>query len=219
MQVFLVAGSPTGQRPYGVSPKPGDMVIAVDFGAHHATKWGWPIDLLIGDLDSLAPAEAAALENAGTRIVTAPRAKDETDLELGLDEALRVEPQEIIICAALGARVDHLLANILLLARPELANVDVRIVGGAENLRLLRAAGGEPAELILDGAQGDLLSLLPLDENVKGVHTNGLVYPLRGESLRFGRARGISNLFATASPSVSLQSGHLLVIHTRQAKG
>ena len=53
MRVFVIAGSPLAQPPCCFAPGPADRVIAADFGAHHARAWGWPIDLLIDDLDSL----------------------------------------------------------------------------------------------------------------------------------------------------------------------
>ena len=84
MRVFVVAGSPIAQQPCGSTPGPADRVIAADYGAHHARAWGWPIDLLIGDLDSLPPTELQAARAAGVPMITAPAAKDETDLELAV---------------------------------------------------------------------------------------------------------------------------------------
>ena len=138
MRVFVVAGSPIAQQPCGYAPGPADRVIAADFGAHHARAWGWPIDLLIGDLDSLPAAELQAARAAGVPTVTAPAAKDETDLELAVARALDDGATELVICGALGGRADHMLANVLLLARRELIGVEAVIADGAQTLRLLR---------------------------------------------------------------------------------
>jgi thiamine pyrophosphokinase len=211
---FVVAGSPLARRPSGVSPGRDDYVIAADLGAHHALTWGWRIDLLVGDLDSLPAGEASRIEVAGTQIFRAPAAKDETDTELALARALMLEPAQIIICAATGGRTDHLLANVLLLARPALATMDVQLVDGGETLRLLHAEGQE-ARLGIEGAPGDLLSLLPLGGDAAGVSTEGLLYPLRAETLYLGQARGVSNVLTGARCEVSLQRGQLLVIHNR----
>ena len=115
MRTFIVAGGPGREPPRGLSPRPDDIVIAADAGAQHARAWGWPIHLLIGDLDSLDAAEARRLREAGVPVVTAPAAKDETDLELALERALATDAESIVITGALGGRTDHLLANILLL--------------------------------------------------------------------------------------------------------
>jgi thiamine pyrophosphokinase len=221
MRVFVVAGSPTGLPPAGWIPGLGDRVIAADYGAHHARAWGWPVHLLVGDLDSLPADEAAALQAEGIPVVTAPRAKDETDLELAMAHALGDGARDIIICAALGGRPDHLLANVLLLARPELAVVRTVIADGPVSVRLLRGEDGASgtAHLELHGAAGDLLSLLPVGGDAVGVTTRGLAYPLHDETLSMGQARGVSNVFESVTAHIGLRSGLLLVIHTQTGQG
>ena len=218
MRVFVVAGSPIAQQPCGYAPGPADRVVAADFGAHHARAWGWPIDLLIGDLDSLPASELQAARAAGVPTITAPAAKDETDLELAVARALSDGATELIICGALGGRADHMLANVLLLARRELIGVEAVIADGTQTLHLLRGDGTQPGEaacLALTGASDDLLTLLPLAGNAEGVSTAGLLYPLADETLFFAQARGVSNVFAAATARIWLRRGLLLVIHTR----
>ena len=113
------------------------------------------------------------------------------------------DASEIIICAALGGRSDHMLANVLLLARPELADLAVTLVDGRESIRLLRSGGSAPAHLEVQGAPGDLLSLLPLGCDAVGVTTEGLQYPLHDETLFLGQARGVSNVFTAARERAS----------------
>jgi thiamine pyrophosphokinase len=213
MRVFVVAGSPEARRP-DFDPGPGDRVIAADSGARHALNWGWSIDLLVGDLDSLSPDEAGQIERAGTQTLRVPPAKDETDTELALQHALALAPERIILCGASGGRADHLLANVLLLARPGLASVDIRLMNGGETICLLQAHGHE-AHLNIDGRTGDLLSLLPLGGDAIGVSTKGLLYPLDAETLDEGHARGVSNILTGPRARVGLQQGRLLVIHKR----
>ena len=191
-----------------------DLVIAADRGATHARAWGWPLHLLVGDLDSLSTDEAAHVAAGGVPVITAPAAKDETDLELALAHALNRGAGEIIICGALGGRSDHMLANVLLLARPELADLTVTLVDGRESIRLLRSGSSAPAHLDLLGTKGDLLSLLPLGGDAVGVTTEGLQYPLHDETLFVGQARGVSNVFTGARAGIALRHGLLLVIHT-----
>jgi len=228
MRVFVIAGSPVAQPPCGFAPGPADRVIAADYGAHHARAWGWPIDLLIGDLDSLPPAELLAARAAGVPTVTAPAAKDETDLELAVARALSDGATELIICGALGGRADHMLGNVLLLARRELIGIATVIADGAQTLRLLRGdpatqgVATQPAEAVclpLAGTPGDLLTLLPLAGDAEGVSAAGLLYPLADETLFFAQARGVSNVFAAAAARIWLRRGLLLVIHTRIQEG
>lgn len=217
VRVFILAGSPVATPPGRLTPGPDDRVIAADYGAHHALTWGWPVHLLIGDLDSLPPADLQALQATGVPTIVAPAAKDETDLELALAQALAGGATEVIFCAALGGRADHMLANILLLARRELVGVAAVIADGSQAIHLLRgsmASEAAPVALALMGAAGDLLTLLPLAGDAEGVTTAGLLYPLDNETLFFAQARGVSNVFAQPAAHVRLRRGLLLVIHT-----
>ena len=130
MRIFVIGGSPEARPPAGLAPAPGDRVIAADRGAVHARAWGWPVHLLVGDLDSLGPRKLRRWPPAARR--SSPRRQPRTRLilELALAQALIREAREIVICAALGGRADHMLANVLLLARPELAGLCVTLVDG-----------------------------------------------------------------------------------------
>ena len=112
---------------------------------------------------------------------------------------------------AIGGRLDHTLANVMLLAMPELAQVRTRIVDGATSVTLLRA--GEDEEL--RGAVGDLVSLLPLGGDVAGITTSGLEWPLHDATLSVGLARGVSNVMTDETARVSITGGLLLVVHLR----
>jgi thiamine pyrophosphokinase len=107
-----------------------------------------------------------------------------------------------------------MLANVLLLVRPELAGRTVLIVEGNQVVRLLRSSGEGRTGLSLVGKPGDLLSLLPTVGDAEGVITEGLRYPLRDETLYLGQARGVSNEFDAGVAGVSLRRGMLLAIHT-----
>jgi thiamine pyrophosphokinase len=189
-------------------------VIAADLGALHAMQWGWHVDLLVGDLDSLPSDASAAIQKAGAEIMRVPAAKDQTDTELAIARALEMGAEELVICGATGGRTDHLLANVLLLVHPALAQVDTCLVDGGETLRMLRA-DHEIVRIPIVGAAGDLVSLLPLGTDAIGISTDGLVYPLNNETLRLGEARGISNLLSGSRAHISLRHGCMLVIHYR----
>jgi thiamine pyrophosphokinase len=54
--------------------------------------------------------------------------------------------------------------------------------------------------------------LLALHGQAEGVATDGLLYPLRRETLLAGSSRGISNVFATPRARVSVERGVLLAL-------
>ena len=188
-----------------------DMVIAADGGANWLAAQGLLPDVLVGDMDSVTDEVSAATEVQGGRLVTAPQAKDETDLELALLEAVAMGAQRITVLGALGGRIDHALANVQLLALTALRGRDVRLYDGTSYLWLA------DSRTRVQGEPGDLVSLIPLGGDVRGVRTQRLAYPLRGETLFVGPARGTSNVMTGDEATIALEAGTLLVAHTPAA--
>ncbi|MCD6287178.1 MAG: thiamine diphosphokinase [Anaerolineae bacterium] len=192
--------------------RPGDHFVAADGGARHAMGAGIRLHHVIGDMDSLDQGLRRRLEEMGTEFHIAPVAKDETDLELALMWAA-VQPlvHEIVVLGAFGGRPDQALANLLLLALPELASHRVLMIDGRWSVRVIR--GGE--RVTLRGTPGDYLSLIPLGGPASGVTTEHLVFPLDAETLAFGPARGVSNRLETEAATVTVQEGLLWCFHER----
>jgi len=193
----------------------GDWIIGADGGAARALEWGLAPHLVIGDLDSLPEQDRQALVAQGCQFVTHPRAKDETDLELALTYAAKAGAQEIVILGALGGRLDHTLSNLLLLTMPSLEGVQVRIADGEEEVLLAHSR----AVVTLHGNPGELVSLLPLGGDARGVTTRGLAWALHDETLRFGFSRGVSNEMTGSLAQIEVASGFLLVVHGPQPEG
>jgi len=193
-----------------------DLLIAADSGARWLDACGAVPDLVIGDLDSVEPALLDRLAAAGVTIERHPVEKDASDLELAVAHAVAAGADDVVLLGALGGRrLDHELANLLLLTGQEWLGNRLRIVRGGTTVRAVN--GGETIDL--SGAEGDLVTLLPLAGDAEGVRTHGLRYPLDGEVLRFGRSRGLSNVIERAPGSVSLESGVLFVIETSREGG
>jgi thiamine pyrophosphokinase len=175
-------------------------VIAADGGAAHALALGLEIDLAIGDFDSGNPPPSAR------RVERHPADKDATDLELALRAALALEPRRILVVGGIEGRLDHLLGELLLLAADDLAGVEMDAVLGDALVHVVRGAR------TLTGAEGELISLFAIGGPADGIATEGLAYPLDGESLEPGSSRGISNVFAAAEARISVGRGVLLAV-------
>ncbi len=129
-------------------------VVAADGGLDRAIALGLDVDVVIGDLDSVSAGALAAAEAAGARVVRHPEAKDATDLELALDEAVRIGARRVLVVASAEGRLDHLLGSLLLLGAERYAEIELdAIVGDA----LVHVVRGERA---LSGSPGELVSLL-----------------------------------------------------------
>ena len=188
---------------------PDGLLIAADGGARHALFLGLTPHLVIGDFDSLTEPELDQLASMGAELRRYPAHKDETDLELALLIAAARGANPIRVIGGIGDRLDQTLANVYLLALPQLRGHDVRLVSGKQTAWLVY-----PGETLISGQPGDTLSLLPLGGPVDDIRTAGLQYPLRGETLAFGPARGISNVLQSSPVHISFTHGTLLVIHT-----
>jgi len=185
------------------------MVIAADSGTEHALALGYAVDLVVGDLDSVAPDALARATDGGATVEQHPAVKDQTDLELALRAAVAHGATRVIVVGGAGGRLDHLLANALVLASPRFAHVAVEWFTGAR----ARAAVARPDVAVrVAGEPGDACSLLALGGPVDGVRTDGLVYPLGGETLHPGSTRGISNQLMTTEATVTIGHGALLVV-------
>jgi len=212
MRVVIFAGGT--YRPGSASQKvlaDADMFIAADSGAETALRLGHVPSYIVGDFDSLDAQLVEQLRARGSRIITAEAEKDETDTELAVQLAIEQGATEITLLGALGGeRFDHTIANVLLLAGFD--TVPMQIIDGPSTCWLLYGPGSST----IHGQSGDLLSLLPLTGDATGIRTQGLYYPLNGETLHFGKPRGVSNALTGEQAAVSLESGLLLVIHTQQ---
>ncbi len=193
-------------------------VIAADGGARHAEPLGIEPDVVIGDLDSIDVDRLGRLRDGGADVRVSPAAKAETDLELALLHAAGLGISRMVVLAALGGRLDMALSNVLLLTHEALLGRTVEIWNGWESAWLVRPPGGllQPSAIERApwvGGVADRLSLIPLAGDVLGVTTHGLQYPLLRERLRFGPARGVSNVVTSKVASIEMQVGTVLAVH------
>ena len=196
-----------------------DHVICADGGTRHALALGLTPNLVIGDMDSLEKDQWQKIEKAGVPIELFPRDKNETDLELALNRAIELEPQEIIIVGALGGRLDQTFGNTALLSDVRLSTLrhgsgpafNIRLDDGVEEIFFCRD------QVEVRGRSGDIVSLIPWGNLVQGVQTQNLKWPLHNETLYPEKTRGISNQMTGDVASIKIESGLLLVIHRRES--
>lgn len=186
--------------------RPDDLLISADGGLRYFRALGLTPHVLVGDLDSLGPNEAAALAAAGVRVERFPARKDETDLELALRLALAEGTRDLVIFGALGGRWDQTLANLLLLAHPDFRAARVRLLDGVQQIYLIQGS------TIIEGQPGDTVSLIALSGDALGLNTDGLEYPLTNGTLRFGSTLGISNVLAAPRATVTVKAGLVVCV-------
>ena len=190
------------------------IIIAVDGGIRNCISLGIRPNIIIGDLDFIEDCKIGEYRDAGVQIIQYPTHKDETDLELALHHTNEIGVSEVILLGGLGARWDMTIANILLIAHPKYKEMNVHILDGTQELLMLRSG----SHSIVHGHHGDVISLIPIAGDVTGIVTSGLEYPLNDETLQFGTARGVSNVFTQEQAQIYINRGVLLCIINRGKK-
>lgn len=184
-----------------------DWVVAADSGLDHAEMLGLTVDAVVGDLDSVT---AGALDRAragGVTVERHPADKDATDLALALETAVGLGAASLLVVGIGGGRPDHALANLLLLAAPAWAAVEIDARTADARIAVVRSR-----PRTLRGNVGDVVTLLPLLGTARRVRTEGLRWPLVDEDLHPGSTRGVSNEIAHSPGWVVAGDGVLLAI-------
>lgn len=201
--LIVLGGDAPGQALLKSCADAAQMTIAADRGLAAFDAAGILPDLLVGDMDSV-PQEALSRYAGETRRLNC--IKDNTDGEDALDLAIERGAKEITFLGALGGRLDHALANVMLLVRAKQRGVQAQIL--SESVRIICVDGCAH----LTGAKGDTVSLLPLGR-AEGVTLCGFFYPLDKHTLTSDNSLGISNVVSSDEAQVSLESGDLILFH------
>lgn len=188
-----------------------DFSIAADRGLEAFDAAGMEPDMLIGDMDSVSPQVLARYESR----LSADRLnciKDDTDGEYALNLALEKGATEITLLGALGGRLDHALANLMMVVRAARHSAWAEI--RAEGVRIVRVNGS----YTLAGARGSTISLLPLG-TARGVSIKGCYYLIDDYTLESDSSRGMSNVVTADEAVITVREGDLLLFHYSDIHG
>ncbi len=184
-----------------------DLIICADGGANFAYKINVFPDYIIGDLDSISYEALSFFEkNEKTKIIKDTN-KDKTDLELALDKAKSLKPEEIIIIGAIGSRIDHTLANIFSLMQIP-SEIKAKIVDEKNTLELINSS-----KEITD-FESEIVSIIPLTD-VYDLNYKGMKWNVKNKNTSLGWF-GISNKIVENNAKIEFKKGKLLVIRTRE---
>lgn len=201
-------GEPPSRELFAARAREADLVLCADGGADTARRLGRAPDYIAGDLDSVSGAGMAAV--AGDRLVRVDADDTGTDMQKVLRLALDLRVERADLLGFTGRRTDHTLWNLSLL-RSFGDRLDLRLIDDYCEIRLIRGRVRFRADL------GQKLSLCPLDGPADGIETEGLRWPLRGESLVPGRRDGISNEVTASPVEIRVGRGDLLLCVQRQS--
>jgi len=214
MEALLVTGGKAPPR-RRLEARFGDfgLVCAADSGLDTLVAWGIEPDLIVGDMDSVStPSLVERFPAAELRI--APRDKDETDTELGLDALAARGAERIVLAGGGEGRLDHLLAIRCLFERRGDSIFERR---GRPRPSEWHTAGEavhlveEGRSLDLDAAPGSIVSVFPVAGGAEGMSSEGLKWPLDGLCWGSGDY-GVSNVALDGRFGIRAGRGDLLVL-------
>lgn len=182
----------------------GARVIAADGGMAHAEILGLSPELWVGDFDS-SP-DALQSRWSATPRKPFPAAKNLTDGEIAVEEALALGANDIVLAGALGGeRSDHAFFHMTLACALHARGIRTLLTSGSEEGWPL---GKGPQ--VIDLPKGSMFSILNFD-NVAGLAIDGARYPLSDYALPFGSSRTISNV-AEGPVTVTVGSGTAILV-------
>ena len=202
--VIVLGGDAPGEMLLRACMQNAELCVAADRGLAPFHAAGLSPDLLIGDMDSIEPSVLACYDGVPQERLQCE--KDDTDGVHALDTAVARGATHITLLGALGGRMDHALANLMLLVRAHRQGVFCEIL--SENVRITRVCG----EAVLHGARGDTVSFVPLGD-AYGVTLEGFHYPLTEHALLSDYPLGVSNVVTQDEAVVRVRQGDLLMFH------
>lgn len=192
-------------------PRDHDAYVGVDGGCLKLLEQGLPLELAVGDFDSVSETDLNNIKSQAKQVVQSVPEKNDTDMELALKAVFEEDPTaRVSVYGAFGGRLDHFLSNIFLPTDPDLAPYmeQIQLVDGRNRL-LYRPAGCH--EILPDPAMS-YVGFMP----VGGGHLEitGAKYPLHPENY-FLKAMYGSNEFLDQPIQVSLDRGYLVIVYSK----
>lgn len=188
--------------PRGLTPGPGDLVIAADGGFAALEGLGRSPDLVVGDFDSLGH------RPDHPHVVALPVEKDDTDMHSAIRLGWERGYRAFRLYGGTGGRIDHTLANIQSLAWLASQRGRGWLVGPDWTATVLSDGGA----LTLEAGRQGMVSVFCLGDRAEGVDIQGLKYGLSDGVLTADYPLGVSNSFLGGESRVSVRRGKLLVL-------
>lgn len=212
--IHIVAGGPKEFVPR-LSENQGENIIwiGVDKGVQMIMEADLRPDLAVGDFDSILEVEWKRIERLVPTLRKFKPEKDETDMELAIMWALEMNPSSVKIFGGTGGRLDHFMANALMLGKFKQKNPDVAFeLIDTQNVISVHLPGGHK---IKRDEEKKFISFIPMFSDVYGLTLIGFKYPLNHHHVPTGSSLCISNELIHETGHFSFEKGILMMIRSK----
>lgn len=187
-----------------------DIIIAVDKGLETIDYLKLQPQYVLGDFDSVNTKILEKYKKQNIKIIKLNPEKDLTDTHSAIDLALKLKSTEITILGAIGTRLDHTMANIHILKQALDKNIKAKIVNEKNEIELINK------EIIIKKDDNyKYVSIIPLTTNVTGITIEGMKYIINDYTLSIGDSLGVSNEQIDKEAKISIKTGILVVIKSK----
>jgi thiamine pyrophosphokinase len=179
-------------------------VFGVEQGAIALMRDAVPMQMAIGDFDSISKEQFIALSSYAKEVQRFDSIKDQSDSELALFELIRRAYKTIHVYGALGGRLDHQHINLQLCYRfPGVILYD------ANN----RIQTYPPGVYTIEKQDYDYVSFFTYEK--AQLSLTSTEYPLHKFDLNFDELKTVSNRFVGEQASFTVHRGKVLVFRSR----
>ncbi len=205
MRVIIVGGGDAPTKKLVLSYiNSNTKIIAADSGANYLIEYDIQPDYVVGDFDSIDKEIIRDLKNG--EVVQYPVDKDFTDTELAYNKALDIGAKEIVFLGCTGKRQDHFFANMCVLYKALVNNIQAYMIDEYNKIFLVNK------KVSLRGKKGDVFSVFSYFEDVEQLTISGAKYPLKEFNLTMKNNLTVSNEFLDEEVHIDFKNGILAVV-------
>ena len=212
MTIHIVLGAPLKAQDLDLNYQDGDLVLGVDGGSLLVKQAGYPLDLALGDFDSLNQQELEEVDAYAGQRFDKPD-QDHTDFELSLDLAREYGRDDLIyVYNFQGGRIDHFISISYVVYLDQYKDLIPRLylLDPANTVSFCQPGTYQ----IKKEPDKDYLSFIAMTK-VSDLSLSGVKYPLENEDFAVPRAL-ISNEFAGGEDMVlSFSQGLIMVVQSK----
>ncbi|KHD44979.1 thiamine diphosphokinase [Streptococcus hongkongensis] len=191
-----------------------DLFVGIDRGNLFLLKHALPIEIAVGDFDSVSPQEFTNIKEKAKKVIRSSAEKNDTDTELALKTVFAQYPDaQVTIFGAFGGRLDHLMSNIFLPSDPEIAPFMMQItLRDQQNSVSYKPCGSH----IID-ADPEMTYVAFMADADQDLTISGAKYDLNSSNF-FKKKMYSSNEFSGHPIEVTISSGYLIVIQSKDGR-
>lgn len=175
------------------------FLLAADAGYKACEQYGLKPNLLVGDYDS------SKLPETSTELIKLNPVKDETDSAYALMVARKRGYKNIVMFGATGGRIDHLFANLELVASAKNQGVQLTILDDHHRIFAVKN------ETVTLKEKNKYISIFPFGGPCT-LTLHGFDYPLEHKTLQVFCGLGVSNEIHEEKATITAENGMALVI-------